>query len=369
MLTLYDLAGHARYLKTTVLGLTRNVPDYACIVISANNGIQRMTKEHLALCLALKLPFFVVVTRVDSTPANIHAETIENIHRLLKIPSVRKLPYPVRLPEELVLAAKHLRNDRIAPIFEVSNVTGAGIPRLLQFLNLLPMRKDWEEARRMPREMIIDNIFSTCVGTVVGGVVTQGVFHVDDSVLLGPNAFGHYHPVGIKSIHVLGVDVASASAGHDAAFCLKKIKRSGIRKGNILAEPNPPPLAFWQFEADIVVLYHSTTITTGYEPMIHAPTVRQSAKVIHVEKEVLRTGDRSLVRFHFLYRPEFIKEGQRLIMREGNTKGIGIVTRVMEKPNETIIMNARQKKRQTRFTGAAAAIPSEENPNNASRKK
>lgn len=71
--TLYDLAGHERYLKTTVLGMTRNMPDYACVVISANNGIQRMTKEHIALCLALKLPFFVVITRIDATPANVFA--------------------------------------------------------------------------------------------------------------------------------------------------------------------------------------------------------------------------------------------------------------------------------------------------------
>lgn len=38
--------------------MTGSMPDYACIVISANNGIQRMTKEHLGLCLALKIPFY-----------------------------------------------------------------------------------------------------------------------------------------------------------------------------------------------------------------------------------------------------------------------------------------------------------------------
>ncbi|CCW69338.1 unnamed protein product [Phytomonas sp. Hart1] len=371
MLTLYDLAGHMRYLKTTVLGLTRNVPDYACIVISANNGIQRMTKEHLALCLALKVPFFIVITRIDSTPRNILAELLANLGRLLKLPSVRKIPYPVRSPDELVQAAKNLRHDRVAPIFEVSNVTGLGIPRLLQFLNLLPLRKDWVEARGKPREMIIDNIFSTCVGTVVGGVVTQGVFHVNENVLLGPNPAGNYHLVGIKSIHVLGADAASASAGQDAAFCLKKVKRGAIRKGNILAEPQPPPQAFWQFEADIVVLYHSTTITTGYEPMIHSPTVRQSAKVINVEQEVLRTGDRSLVRFHFLYRPEFMKEGQRLIMREGNTKGIGVVTRLMEKPDERIGLRSLKGKRQMRlapFVTPPAGMAGEENNNRPLRK-
>ena len=346
VVTLYDLAGHERYLKTTVLGMTRNMPDYACIVISANNGIQRMTKEHLALCLALKLPFFIVVTRIDATPANVHEETLANIHKLLKIPTVRKLPYPVRRHDEVILAAKNLRHDRIAPIFEVSNVTGVGIPEVLQFINLLPIRKDWRLARTQPKEMIIDStFFVTGVGTVVGGIITQGVFHVNDTVLLGPDGFGHFRPVSIKSIHIKGVDSAAAEAGSDAAFCLKKEKRSAIRKGNILADVAHPPKSYWQFEAEITILYHSTTITVNYEPVIHSNTVRQSARITYVAQEVLRTGDKSLARFHFLYRPEYMKEGQRLIFREGRTKGIGIVTMLMCEPDEHVLAKNKLRKK------------------------
>ncbi|GET92038.1 GTP-binding protein, putative [Leishmania tarentolae] len=346
VVTLYDLAGHERYLKTTVLGMTRNMPDYACIVISANNGIQRMTKEHLALCLALKLPFFIVVTRIDATPSNIHDETLSNIHRLLKIPTVRKLPYPVRRHDEVTLAAKNLHHDRIAPIFEVSNVTGIGIPEVLQFLNLLPTRKDWRQARSLPKEMIIDStFFVTGVGTVVGGIVTQGVFRVNETVLLGPDGFGNFRPVVIKSIHIKGVDSIAAEAGSDAALCLKKEKRSAIRKGNVLVDAAQSPKAFWQFEADIIILYHSTTITTNYEPVIHSTTVRQSARITYVAQEVLRTGDKSLARFHFLYRPEYMKEGQRLIFREGRTKGIGIVTKLICEPNELVLAKNKQRKK------------------------
>ncbi|KAH8617371.1 Elongation factor Tu GTP binding domain [Trypanosoma vivax] len=344
VLTLYDLAGHERYLKTTVLGMTRNVPDYACVVISANNGIQRMTKEHIALCLALKIPFFVVVTRIDSTPENVQQETLASIHKLLKVPTVRKLPYPVQRVDDVVLSAKNLRNDRITPIFQVSNVSGVGLPQLTQFLNLLPMRKDWRAAREQPREMVIDNtFFVTGVGTVVGGIVTQGVFHANDTVLLGPDMNGAFRSVQIKSIHVKGVEQARAVAGCDAAFCLKKEKRKAIRKGNVLTDPLHPVKANWQFEADIVILYHSTTILVNYEPVIHSTTVRQPARIVYVAKEVLRTGDRSIVRFHFLYRPEFMKVGQQLIFREGRTKGIGTVTRLIAEREESLLMKKRVK--------------------------
>lgn len=339
VVTLYDLAGHEKYLKTTVLGMTRSMPDYACIVVSANNGIQRMTKEHLGLCLALKLPFFIVVTRIDATPENVKADTMQTILKMLKMPTVKKLPYPVRKGDDVIVCAKNLQGDRITPIFEVSNVTGQGISDVLQFINLLPVRKDWRTLATLPKEMVIDStFFVTGVGTVVGGIITQGRFKPGDTVYLGPDGLGAFRTVQIKSIHVKGVEVDHVDAGNDAALCLKKEKRSSVRKGNVMLDATPGvPKSFWQFEAEIVILYHSTTISTNYEPVIHSTTVRQSARIMLVEQDVLRTGDRATVRFHFLYRPEFMKVGQRMIFREGRTKGIGTVTKLIEEHDDSFL--------------------------------
>ena len=38
---------------------------------------------------------------------------------------------------------------------------------------------------------------------------------------------------------------------------------------------------------------------------------------------VLRTGDKALVEFKFIVRPEFLIPGSRLLFREGTTKGVG----------------------------------------------
>lgn len=48
MITFIDLAGHHKYLKTTIFGLTSYCPDFAMLVVSANTGIgelQRYTVE------------------------------------------------------------------------------------------------------------------------------------------------------------------------------------------------------------------------------------------------------------------------------------------------------------------------------------
>ncbi len=42
--TLVDLCGHERYLKTTVFGLTAMAPDYAMVIVGANMGVSKMTK-------------------------------------------------------------------------------------------------------------------------------------------------------------------------------------------------------------------------------------------------------------------------------------------------------------------------------------
>ena len=39
---------------------------------------------------------------------------------------------------------------------------------------------------------------------------------------------------------------------------------------------------------------------------------------------VLRTGDRATVRFEFISQPEFVKEGMKLLFREGKTKVLRI---------------------------------------------
>lgn len=65
LVTFMDLAGHRKYLRTTVAGLSGYSPHHAMLVISSVLGIVGMTREHLALTIALEVPCFVVVTKID----------------------------------------------------------------------------------------------------------------------------------------------------------------------------------------------------------------------------------------------------------------------------------------------------------------
>lgn len=78
------------------------------------------------------------------------------------------------------------------------------------------------------------------------------------------------------------------------------------------------------FTAEILILYHSTSVQLNYQPVVHIGTVRQAARLTSMTgKRVLRTGERATCHFTFMYRPEYIKPGARLLFREGRTKGVG----------------------------------------------
>jgi GTPase len=46
-----------------------------------------------------------------------------------------------------------------------------------------------------------------------------------------------------------------------------KIKKSELRKGMVLLSPAIPPVAYWEFEADLLILHHPTTIGAKYQAM------------------------------------------------------------------------------------------------------
>lgn len=50
--------------------------------------------------------------------------------------------------------------------------------------------------------------------------------------------------------------------------------------------------------------------------------VRQTVRIVSMDhpQGILRTGDRATVTFEFISQPEFIKEGMKLLFREGKTK-------------------------------------------------
>ena len=74
-----------------------------------------------------------------------------------------------------------------------------------------------------------------------------------------------------------------------------------MKKGMSLIHPSLNPRATWEFDAEIVILHHATTLVNGYSPMMHIGVVTQAVRITEMRTltgellDALRTGDRAIV--------------------------------------------------------------------------
>jgi GTPase len=342
VISFFDLAGHKKYLKTTILGMTSSSPDVSLIVVGGNMGINNMTREHLFLCLSLAIPFVFVITKIDicKDRQKILKETIQKVNQLIKLPGIRRVPFKINSENDVITAAKNIHSLSIVPIFHISNVTGEGIDNIKQFFNLIKQRpENIKISSTKDVEFHVESTFYVPgVGTVVGGQLLSGSIKTGDKLMLGPND-SKYVQVHVRSIHCKRVLVQEVSSGCYVCLALKKIERKNIRRGNVILSMKSNAIAIQEFTVNVQIMKsHSTTIKIGYEPVVHINNIRQTAKIIEINNKIharpkkinnedciLRTGDKATVKFSFTRQPEYIKKGQRILFCEGTTKALGIV--------------------------------------------
>lgn len=334
VITFYDLAGHEKYLRTTIYGLSSSYPDYCLVIVGGNMGLNHMTREHISLCLGLKIPFIIIVTKVDIAPVGVLEETMRRINQICK-KGARKIPYNIKNKDDVLNVTKNIKSGSIIPILQLSNVTGSNVNLLRTLLNLLPIRNDYSQKLNSPVEILIDsNYHITGHGTVVSGLLTSGTVKINDTVFIGPLHSGEYLTSKIKSIHVKHKDVKEAKAGTYVCVGLKNTQRKMIKKGMVLIGDKAEKLVVREFWAKMnIFLSQHTTIKVGYQPYLHIGHVRQCAQIVEIKKlnkgdskdEVLRTGDRAYVKMKFMSKGEYIRDGTTLIFREGRVKAFGIV--------------------------------------------
>ena len=186
IIQLIDLCGHEKYLKTTMFGLSGLYPQYSMLVVGANMGVSRMTKEHIGITMALKLPMFVVVTKIDLSPDNIYQDTINTLTKIMKGSACNLRAMVVKDLQTLEKVAENMSTKTICPIFPVSNVSGQGIDLLKLFLSKLPCIEPPSESQDkelsdnqiediIDSEIVLDSTYNVKgVGLVLGGTVTKG---------------------------------------------------------------------------------------------------------------------------------------------------------------------------------------------------
>ena len=336
MVNLIDLAGHEKYLKTTVFGMLAYYPNYGIVVIGANTGITKLTKEHLGIMLYLDIPFSIVITKIDIAPEKIYLNLKKKLSKLLKNIG-RELFFINKNGEKNLLKfIKEGGYENKVPIISVSNKVGTNVDNLHYLLNNVPVKQ--QVLKDSLGLVSLDSSYQVPgIGLVVCGSNIGNTFKVKQKCFIGPIG-NNFYSVTIRSIHnCLREDVLESINGGYNSYSIKfnnpkeSLNRNQIKKGMMLVDnvSIANSMIAKKFRAKVKILHHSTMIKDGYSPLIHVGPIRQSARIQVIDKDYLRSGDSAILEFCFMYRPEMVRIGQRLFFRDGATKGVGTISEIV----------------------------------------
>jgi elongation factor 1-alpha len=313
--------GHEPWLRTTIRGLVGQRLDYGLLVVAADDGPTKTTREHLGILLAMELPTVVAITKVDMVDTERVAEVERAVERLLR--DVGRTPFLIE--RHGVAAAVSELSDSVVPILRTSAVTMTGLDDLDSMFESLPKTTNHD---RDDFRMYVDRTYSvTGVGAVASGTVESGSVEAGDELQLGPMPDGSFRDVEVRSIEMHYHRVDRAEAGRIVGIALKGVDEEEIERGMALLPAENDPTAVRSFEAEIMVLNHPTRIRDGYEPVVHLQTASE-AVIFHPDDGQLLPGDTGIATVEFKFRPYLVEEGQRFVFREGQSKGVGTVTDV-----------------------------------------
>lgn len=131
LITFIDLAGHHKYLRTTIFGLMGHLPHVVLLLVSAVSGIAGTTREHLSLAKALDLPVVVIVTKIDLVSEAKLEQTKDEVDEMLKCLPVQRVPIRIDSKDDALTAAAAMSHASVAPVFFVSLTSGIYLMTIL----------------------------------------------------------------------------------------------------------------------------------------------------------------------------------------------------------------------------------------------
>jgi len=330
-----DCPGHADYVKNMITGAAQM--DGAILLVSAADGPEPQTREHILLARQVGVPNLVVfLNKEDQMEGEDElVELVElEVRELLSsydfdgdnIPIVRGSA--LKAVEALTANPKIKRGENpwVDKIWQLMDEVDRYIPTP-------------ERAVDKPFLMAVEDVFSiTGRGTVATGRIERGKVKINDNVEL----------VGIRetrSTTVTGIEMFKKSldegiAGDNAGILLRGLKKEDVERGMVLAKPGSIT-PHTEFEAQVYILTEKeggrkTPFFAGYRPQFYVRTtdVTGTIKSFTADDgsaaEMVMPGDRVKMTVE-LINPIAIENEMRFAIREGGrTVGSGVVTKIVK---------------------------------------
>ncbi len=294
--TIIDAPGHRDFIKNMITGTSE--ADGAILVVSAKEGPQEQTKEHIFLAKILGVDQLIVaINKMDTVNYDEKRfnEVKEEVVKLLKAVGYN-VDEIVFIPISAYNGDNVVKKSDKTPWYKGPTVVEA----LDQF-------KEPERPIDKPLRIPIQDVYSISgVGTVPVGRVETGVLKKGDKVVFVPSGVTGE----VKSIEMHHEEIPEAKPGDNIGFNVRGVAKDQIKRGDVAAHPDSAPKPVKEFTAQIVVLNHPTVISKGYTPVVHAHTAQVACQFVEILKKLdPKTGQ------VLQENPDFIKTGDAAIVK------------------------------------------------------
>ncbi|MGC2358855.1 MAG: translation elongation factor EF-1 subunit alpha [Thermoplasmata archaeon] len=296
--TIIDAPGHRDFVKNMITGTSQ--ADAAVLVVSAAEGVQEQTREHIFLARTLGVNQLIcAINKMDRQEvgyAEAKFEALkEELTKLLKNVGYKVAEQVVFVP---ISAFKDDNINKPSP-----NMPWFKGPNLLAALDNLKVP---DKATGKPLRLPVQDVYTiTGIGTVPVGRVETGTLKVGDKIIFLPSGKSGE----VKSIEMHHESVTEAQPGDNVGFNVRGIDKNDIRRGDVAGPVSNPPTVVESFTANIQVLNHPSVLTVGYTPVFHAHTAQVACEFTQILKRLdpktgqvaeenpttLKTGDAAVV--------------------------------------------------------------------------
>lgn len=298
--TIIDAPGHKDFIKNMITGSSQ--ADIAFLVVSAIEGVQAQTKEHVWLCRTLGVgQVGVLVNKMDAAKYD-EAKFKKAKDEMTAL--IKQVGYKVNEVSFIPISA--LKGDNV--VNKSTNMSWYKGPTVREQLDLFNQP---EKPVDLPLRLPLQDVYNiTGIGVVPVGRVETGVMKVGDKVIITPAREGKGIAGEVKSIEMHHEQIQKAEPGDNVGFNVRGITKKDIARGDVLGHADSPPTVVKEFTAQIVVLNHPTVLAAGYTPVFHVHTAQVACKIEKILKKLDPATGETIAE-----NPDFIKNGDAAIIR------------------------------------------------------
>ena len=290
--TIIDAPGHKDFIKNMITGASQ--ADAAFLTVSAKDGVQPQTKEHVWLLRTMGVgQVAVAVNKMDVVDykEDAYKKTVADVSNILKQAGYK--------PEGTTyLAISGFKGDNV--VKKSTNMPWYKGPTILEQLDLFTQP---EKPISLPLRMPLQDVYEiTGIGTVPVGKIETGIMKPGQKVLILPGRSGKGISGEVKTVEMHHEMLSQAEAGDNVGVNIRGVGKKDIARGDVICDAAQPATIAEEFVAQIAVISHPTVIAKGYTPVFHVHTAQVPVQFIELIEKTSPDGVT-------VKNPDFLKNG------------------------------------------------------------